>query len=197
MQRISSRQHAATGHNISGAFAAAMDGVDEALSVDTGRSSGADLIAAAGFEPLSAAMTVRSGASWCVGLPDTAIRFAYAAIARAEQLAHPQTLGFVKAWVPWTLESCGVAEGRALAESALATAAQQEFPMVAFFAEGVLGWIRVRSSDATGIELIRNALTFQSRAGIRVWVPLMQAWLADALLIAGDAEGAMAAAADG
>jgi AAA ATPase domain len=197
VQLIASLQHAATSYNISGAFAAAIEYVDEALSVDVGRSSGADLLATAGFGPLSAAMTVRSGASWCVGLPDTAIRFAYAAIARAQELAHPQTLAFVNAWVPVTAELCGVSEGRAWAESALATATQLEFPMVAFFAEGVLGWIRVRSSDATGIDLIRNALTFQAQAGIRVWVPLMQAWLAEALLIAGDSDRAIAAAADG
>ncbi|MBW8866300.1 MAG: AAA family ATPase [Acidobacteria bacterium] len=197
VQLIASLQHAATSYSISGDYAAAIEQLDEALSVNAGDSSGSDLIATAGFGPLSAAMTVRSGMSWCVGLPDTAIRFAYAAIARAQQLAHPQTIAFVKAWLVWTLEFCGVAEGRVFAESALATATQLELPMVAFFAEGVLGWIRARSSDASGIDLIRNALTFQAGAGIRVWVPLMQAWLAEGLLIAGDADGAIAAAADG
>ncbi|HXI32177.1 MAG TPA: AAA family ATPase [Vicinamibacterales bacterium] len=197
VQLICSLQHAATSYNISGDFATAIEQIDEALNVAAERSSGADPLAIAGFGPLAAALTVRSAMSWCVGLPDTAIRFADAAIARAQQLAHPQTLAFVKAWLPWTLEFGGVAEGRTLAESALATATQLEFPMVAFFAEGVVGWIRARSSDAAGIDLIRNALTFQARAGIRVWVPLMQAWLAEALLIAGDAEGAIAAAADG
>jgi tetratricopeptide (TPR) repeat protein len=194
---ISSLQHAATSYNVSGDFAAAIQHIDEALSVDIGRCSPADLIATSGFGPICAALTVRSGAAWCVGLPDTSIRLAYAALERGEQLAHAQTLAFVKAWVPWQLEYCGVAEAHALAESALTTAALLQLPMVAFFAEGILGWIKARASEVAGIDLIRKALTFQARAGIRVWVPPMQAWLAEGLLISGDAYGAIAAADEG
>jgi hypothetical protein len=122
---------------------------------------------------------------------------AHAALARAEQLAHPQTLAFVQAWVPVTLELCGLDESRSLAEASLASAKQFDFPMVAFFAEGVLGWILARSANSTGIDLIRQSMQFQRQVGIRLWFPLMATWLAEGLLRAGDVRGALSAVADG
>jgi len=193
---IAALQNQATTHSIAGDFVEADRCGDEALHAHE-TAFGPALIATASFGAIAAAMTVRSGSALRLGYPDLALRLARSAVARAEQLAHPLTLAFAKAWTAWTVESCGARASRELAESALTMASQLELPMAGFFAEGVLGWIRVRSSDATGIDLIRNALAFQAHVGIQAWVPLMQGWLAEGLLQCDQAEAAIAAAADG
>jgi hypothetical protein len=193
---IAALHHLAVSSVISGRFAVADEHLDEALRAFDARISTSSLLATAGFGPVVAAITARSSVTWMLGRPDVALRLARDAVARAEQLAHPLTLAFAKAWTAWTVEWCGMAS-RELAESALAMANQLDLPDAGFFAEGVLGWIRVRSSDATGIDLIRNALAFQARVGFQAWTPLMLAWLAEGLLRCGQAEAAIDAVADG
>jgi tetratricopeptide (TPR) repeat protein/type II secretory pathway predicted ATPase ExeA len=194
---IPALQHAAATYFATGELDAADDLLNEALNAYTEGSSTAGFLTVAGFGPVAAALYLRSATLWHLGHPDAAIRFARRAVAQAERLGHPQTVAFTKGWGAATLASCGVAEGRAWAESALGMGRQFDFPMAAFFAEGVLGWIRVRSADPTGIESIRSALDFQARAGIRPWIPLMQTWHAEGLLLHGEPDAALAAAAAG
>jgi tetratricopeptide (TPR) repeat protein len=161
------------------------------------RLADAAAVAATGFYPVVAALTVQSWAAWFLGKLNESVAVARAALDRAERLGHPQTRAFAQAWLAAPLELCGAAEGRAWAERALGDAAAFDLPMVAFFAEGGLGWILARHGDPSGVNMIRRALTFQRETGIRTWIPLMNGWLADSLIRVGQFEAALAAVQDG
>jgi len=190
-------QHLATCSATSGLYRDADVQTQEALDIYDRRFTAAELLSPTGFGPLAALMTVRSATRWILGYPDEAVRLARSAVERAEQLGHPQTLAHTKAWGAAILEWCGAPESREWAESSLQASRELEFPMAEFFAEGVLGWILTRSSNTSGIDLIRKSTEFQSRAGIRLWIPHVKAWLAEALLRAGNAQAAIGAASEG
>jgi len=190
-------QHLATVEFAAGLLEDAHRHAGEAIDAFGHAPPTADVLATSGFGPLVAAMTVRSWTAWHLGYPDEALRVAHAAIARAEQLQHPQTLAFAKAWLAVTLELCGEPESLAWAESAVDVGQRFEFPMVTFFAEAALGWIQGRRGDPGGVALIRRSLAFQSAAGIRVWTPLSHSWLAETLIVMGAADEALAAADEG
>ena len=187
-------QHLATVECAAGLIEDAHRHAGEAIDALGHAPPSADVLATSGFGPVVAAMTVRSWTAWYLGYPEEALRVAHAAIARAGQLQHPQTLAFARAWLAVTLELCGEPDSAAWAESAIDSGRRFELPMVTFFAEAALGWIQGRRGDAGGAELIRRSLAFQSGAGIEVWRPLSNSWLAEILIVAGAADEALAAA---
>ncbi len=133
---------------------------------------------------------------WCLGYPDQALDKARQTEALARDLAHPFSLGLARYYVAgchlWRGE---VAAAREWAASTLALADEEGFAMLRHMGSHVHGWALVKDGEAEdGVAELRRVL--EGWEGGLAW-SLFAATLAESLLEAGDAEGALEAVADG
>jgi predicted ATPase len=194
---VQALHHVGVSYCAAGLFREASELTTEAVETSRQLPSDAALVTS-GFSPTAAAMIVQSWTYWFLGHADRAVGSAREALALAEDLAHLQTLAFVKSFGAVTLTFCGMLdEAQAWAESSLALAGQCDFLFATAFAEGVLAWIRSRRGHSSGVDELRHAIDMQHRMGMLVWVPMMKAWLAESLLRAGKPQAAVAAVDEG
>jgi len=147
-----------------------------------------------GYHVSPAARLAESHSAWFLGYPTRAVSCVRRAVATAESLRHPQTISFTKGFGVVVLAACGLyQQGLEWIDASLTLARQCELPFAIIFAEGVRGWIVGATDYARGVEDLTRALELQASIGMDLWLPMMNAWLAQILLRAGDVAGAAAA----
>jgi len=183
--RAQALQHLSVTCCLSGRFAEAHAYAREAVETSSGIFS--DALLTSGFHPGPAALTIQGWVSWIMGYPDQAQNSALGAVALATKLSHPQTLAYTYVYAAMTLEMCGSRDqSLSWAETALTLGKQNELVFAMIFAEGVLGWILGRRGSQEGADSLARSIELQSSVGVNLWIPQMDAWLAENLLRTGN-----------
>jgi predicted ATPase len=137
-------------------------------------------------------------ALWMLGFPDQAQAESAAAVALAEQLAHPATLAYAQSAVTWGTAFL-LGDFRALDEAtvkALDVSRSEQFSLWPMLVQAFHGWSLVGSGDvARGLAEMQEGYSAFRRAGGGILRPTLHALMADARFQAGDAAGALEAAA--
>jgi len=130
---------------------------------------------------------------FCLGYPDQALRWSYAAIAEARKLAHLPSLAdslFISVLITsLNGEITGLGERTA---DLIAVAAEHGFAHFGALGSIYHGWVKVKSGDVTeGLSLLRNGSAAFRNTGSEVWTPHFFALMAGACEIAGQIEKAL------
>jgi predicted ATPase len=132
-------------------------------------------------------------ALFCLGFAEQALARSNAAIAEAQNLAHPPSLAFSSTMGARLLALIG--DTAVLAERVdqlVALAAEQGLPF--WRAQGTIycGWVKVKNGDVPeGISLLRSGASDYRATGAVLWMPHHIALLASAYEIAGQVEEAV------
>ena len=140
---------------------------------------------------------------WKLGYPDQAGQRSQEALQRAQQLAHPHSLGLVRRWTAVFEQLRG--DGRAVhehAEAAVTLATAYEFPQVVALGTLMRGWaLATQGQGPEGMAQMQQSLQALQALGVRLgrpyWLALLaeiagqqgqgatgQRWLAEALATA-------------
>ena len=126
---------------------------------------------------------------FCLGFPDQALAQSRAAIAEAQQLAHPRSLSVTLALGSRLLVLVG--DDATLGERADKLAEVAKDQGFAVGAQGTVyhGWVKVKQHDLTeGMSLLRAGLADYRARRADLWMPHFLALLAEACEIAGEIE---------
>jgi class 3 adenylate cyclase/predicted ATPase len=144
--------------------------------------------------PHVAAQAILGIILFCLGYPETALRWSNAAIAEARRLAHPTSLAVNLGFASRLLSLVG--DDTALGERAdqlVAVATEQGFPYWGAMGTIYRGWVKVKNGDLTeGISALRSGSAAYRATGAELYVPYHMALLARAREIAGQIEESLA-----
>ena len=135
---------------------------------------------------------------FCLGFPDQALAQSRAAIAEAQQLAHPRSLSVTLALGSRLLVLVGDDESLGQRADELASVATEQGFAVG--AQGTVyhGWVKVRQRELTeGMSLLRAGLADYRARRADLWMPHFLALLAEACEIAGEIEEGLTLLDDG
>ncbi|MEZ4868583.1 MAG: AAA family ATPase [Caldilineaceae bacterium] len=136
---------------------------------------------------------------WHLGYPEQAERTVQAAVAYAEQLAHPFTLAYVYAFTAWFYADCRkLAQAQKYAELAVTYSKENSISYWQLIGEFYRGWGTAAGGDVqTGMATMHNAMQrFQARK-LGVGWPFMCALLAETYGKLGQLEDGFAILVDG
>jgi predicted ATPase len=113
-----------------------------------------------GAHPVVSALSYAAMTRWTLGYPDQALERSHAALALAQQLAHPFTLGFAVLFLAWVhLSRREGRPGRDRAEALIALAAEHGHPFWFALGKSFRGWALTElGEDEEGIVEIRTGL---------------------------------------
>lgn len=108
---------------------------------------------------------------------------------RAQERTEPVGIAFAEGWAAPLLEYCGDGEhSSALLASSVAIGARFRLEQVRLWTAAVGGWIEARRGRTkAGVATLREAVAGVEKAGLRTWLPWVQSWFAEALLLHGEA----------
>src|SRR5215813_11338781 len=158
-----------------GAYAAARRQFAQALALcdpTTQRAQALHNVAAPGVRCL----VIGANALWCLGFPTQAVQRCQEALALAQELAHPYSLVVAQHFAAFLhCHRREVPAVRAQAETLLALATAQGFPLYAGYGHGWQGWARaMQGTGAAGLAEMHQGLTLVVAAGQELARPL---WL--------------------
>ena len=141
----------------------------------------------------------QSNGSWVLGYPDTAHTLARRAIALAEDCGHPLTLGVALVHSAVDAALWGeVDAAHTLADDAIRVCTEAGIPLRRAEAEIVLGWIMAnRGEPEAGAALIQQGTAIWRQFGGEIGQPTWLYLLAQAWMIGGRLDGALAAMEEG
>jgi predicted ATPase len=135
-----------------------------------------------GFDPGVASLSFMAWTLWYLGYPDQALKGAHEALALAQDVSHPFSLGTA---LNWTAElhqyrrEIQAARGRA--EAAITLSTEQGFQVWLAFGTVLRGWTLVEQGQGDeGIGQIRQGLAAHQASGGKVALPYWLALLAEA-----------------
>jgi DNA-binding winged helix-turn-helix (wHTH) protein/predicted ATPase len=118
---------------------------------------------------------------WKLGYPDQARQRSQEALRRAQQLAHPHSLGLVHRWTAVFEQLRG--DGRAVrehAEAAVTLATSYEFPQMAALGTLMRGWaLATQGQGPEGMDQMQQSLQTLQALGVRLGGPYWLALLAE------------------
>jgi tetratricopeptide (TPR) repeat protein len=138
-------------------------------------------------------------ALWMIDQPSAARRAMDDALARAESLAHPNTLAYARTWCAFVLIDLGDEAGaRRQLDGAIEVAEANAFSGWSILNRGLQGFLLARKGQADrGIELMRSAAEELTRQGNRLAMPHHRGLLAEICLAAGRLEEGFRALEEG
>jgi class 3 adenylate cyclase/DNA-binding winged helix-turn-helix (wHTH) protein/predicted ATPase len=165
-----------------GAYAAAWRQFAQALALcdpTTQRDQALHNVAAPGVRCL----VVGANALWCLGFPTQAAQRCQEALALAQELAHPYSLVVAQHFAAFLhCHRREVPAVRAQAETLLALATAQGFPLYAGYGHGWQGWARaMQGAGAAGLAEMHQGLTLVVAAGQELARPLWLVRLGEAV----------------
>jgi predicted ATPase/DNA-binding winged helix-turn-helix (wHTH) protein len=126
---------------------------------------------------------------WLLGLPDQAMERAQGALARAEELSDPFSIGFARCWLAHVSRLCRKVETvQQQAEAALTLATEQGFPVWAAMATMLRAWALSAQDACAGLDELQKGIAAWKRTGAVIWLPLYFAMLAEAFALNGKAD---------
>jgi predicted ATPase len=165
-----------------GAYTAAWRQFAQALALcdpTTQRDQALHNVAAPGVRCL----VVGANALWCLGFPTQAAQRCQEALALAQELAHPYSLVVAQHFAAFLhCHRREVPAVRAQAETLLALATAQGFPLYAGYGHGWQGWARaMQGAGAAGLAEMHQGLTLVVAAGQELARPLWLVRLGEAV----------------
>ncbi|HUF84792.1 MAG TPA: hypothetical protein VMQ81_09410, partial [Acidimicrobiia bacterium] len=178
-----------------GKFELSLDMATNVVDGWDGRSA-SEAMARLAEHPVSASYSWASLATWCLGRTDESLELAARAVAVGEEHLYALSTARVQRAFLHQLRR-EPDECRRWADGARELALAQGFPMRAVQSEMLLGWVDAMVGDPLGAERIRTALTAFQATGARLSKPYFLGLLAEAELLHGRPDDAVAIAADG
>jgi predicted ATPase len=151
-----------------------------------------DLALRHGAAPGMRCLIVAADTLWCLGYPVQAMRRCEEALSRTQELANLQTLVMAQHWANYLHHRhCDVLAVQEQAETLLAFATEQGFPLFVAYATCWLGWVlSMQGQGEVGLEQMRQSLAAILNMGQAVTQPLCLILMAEAMGQAGQvAEG--------
>jgi predicted ATPase len=145
------------------------------------------------FDPGVACQLHLSRALWLMGLPDSAIREASAALERAESIGHPQTIAYALVFNSLIhLMRCDEELGREKALAAIALSEGHGLSQERVWATGLYGWsLTMQGHAEQGLQLINNAMEVQAKYESRIAMTQFACLRSEALAAVGNLAAAI------
>jgi predicted ATPase len=149
-----------------------------------------DLALRYGWAPGVMCLGAVANALWCLGFPAQAVQWSQEALALAQALAHPFSLGSAQHWAASLYYHCrDIPKVQALADALLALATTQGFPLFVGFGTVWRGWaLAVQGASEAALAQLRQGLATMVAIGQERERPLGLVMLAEAAGHAGQIE---------
>ena len=133
---------------------------------------------------------IAANALWCLGYPSQAMQRSQEALALAQELAHPYSLGAAQQWGAYLYHRCrDVPMVKAQSEAIMTLATAQEFPLHVGIGTCWRGWaLAMQGEGAAGLALLHQGLVAIRATGAEQWWSLFLVVLAEATGHAGRVE---------
>jgi class 3 adenylate cyclase/predicted ATPase len=137
-------------------------------------------------------------ALWLLGYPDQALTHVHEALALAHTLSHPYSLAYARCWAAVVLQlRRDVPAVHEHAESAVALATEQGFPLWVAVGTSSRGWARaMQGQGEAGMAQVRQGIASAQATGAAATIPYFYTVLADVCAHLGHTEGGLQALAE-
>ena len=143
-----------------------------------------------GWAPGVMCLAAVANTLWCLGFPAQAVQRGQEALALAQALAHPYSLGVAQVFAAWLYHRCREASAvQVQADALLALATAQGFPFYEGFGTAWRGWaLAMQGEGATGLTQLRQGMAALLAVGQERERPLCLVLLAEAMEHTGQVE---------